>query len=129
MFNKSSTCYGRTGQPLNEYTCRGDAANHARYLRQEHNTEFVPYRCGVCGFWHLSPSERFTPSRECNICRDSQGRPKDLFLTREDASRRSQIIMQERGVYLEVYRCPAQPGWHLTGRRITSTGRSNRRRK
>jgi len=114
MPDRSSTCFGRTGAPLNEYRYRGDAERHARILRTEHGTEFVPYQCGHCNLWHLSPAERQTPSRPCNFCRDQNGHAKDLYLSEHAAKKRAGIIFRERGIRLKVYPCPSQTGWHLS---------------
>jgi hypothetical protein len=114
MPDRSNTCFGRTGSPLNEYRYRGDAEKHARFLRTEHGTEFVPYQCGRCGLWHLSPAERQTPSRPCSFCRDHNGHAKDLYASENAAKKRAEIIFRERGIRLKVYRCPSQTGWHLS---------------
>ena len=114
---KSETCFGRTGDSLNAYDLEGEAAEHARYLKRERGSVMVPYECGRCGFWHLSPADRQTSSTVCAFCRDRKGGSKDLYQTKRDAERRAEINLQERGAALTVYRCPHQPGWHLTSGR------------
>jgi hypothetical protein len=111
---KSETCFGRTGASLNAYDEKSEAAEHARYLKKERGSEMVPYECERCGFWHLSPADRQTTSTVCAFCRDRQGNLKDLYLTQRDARRRAEISRVERGVILEIYKCPHQSGWHLT---------------
>ena len=114
---KSDTCFGRTGASLNAYDLESEAAEHARYLRKERGSAMVPYSCDRCGFWHLSPADRQTESSVCAFCRDAKGSSKDLYRSKQDAERRAEINRIERGVELNVYRCPHQPGWHLTRNR------------
>ncbi len=111
---KSETCFGHNGASLNAYDERFEAAENARYLKQQHGSSMVPYECERCGFWHLSPSERQTSSTVCGFCTDRIGNRKDLYLTKPDALRRAEINMREKGISLNVYKCPHQNGWHLT---------------
>ncbi len=111
---KSETCFGRNGASLNSYDERFEAAEHARYLKHEHGSSMVPYECERCGFWHLSPADRQTSSTVCGFCTDRSGNRKDLYLTKPDALRRAEISKKEKGVTLNVYKCPHQTGWHLT---------------
>lgn len=115
---KSDTCFGRTGASLNSYDLEREAAEHARYIKQERGSSMVPYECQRCGFWHLSPSDRQTSSSVCAFCTDRKGVSKDLYFTKPGAERRAEISMREQGVTLKVYRCPHQNGWHLTRRTV-----------
>lgn len=99
---------------MNAYDLESEAAEHARYLKVERGSEMVPYECGRCGFWHLSPAERQTSSTVCGFCRDRSGNSKDLYATKADAERRAEINRLEKSVNLNVYKCPHQKGWHLT---------------
>ena len=114
---KSESCFGRTGDSLNAYDRESEAAEHARYLKRERGSSMVPYRCERCDFWHLSPADRQTSSSVCGFCRDRNGSSKDLYATKRDAERRAEINKSERGIDLAVYKCPHQPGWHLTRNR------------
>jgi hypothetical protein len=110
---KSEICFKKDGEPLSSYLSEDDAVGGADYVRTNFGNDLVPYKCSKCGYWHLSPKERHTPSKTC-ICPDSGGKPKELYATREDAERRAGIIAKEKGRRLKVYPCPYQAGWHLT---------------
>ena len=114
---KSETCFGKTGASLNSYDLETEAAEHARYLKNERGSSMVPYGCRRCGFWHLSPADRQTTSTVCAFCRDASGNSKDLYATKGDAERRAEINRAEKSVELAVYKCPHQNGWHLTKNR------------
>lgn len=116
MVTKSSTCKGKNGDYLSEYSSEFEAENAATYAKGAYDKDFLPYKCHKCGKWHLSPKERQTPSRKC-ICPDSHGKPKQLYETREAAENRAKIIEKERREKLYVYECPRQDGWHLTHRK------------
>jgi len=111
---KSDSCFGRGGEPLNSYEQKTEATEHASYIKREHGSSMVPYKCQRCGFWHLSPADRQTTSSVCAFCRDRNGSSKDLYQTKRDAERRAEINRKEKGVALSVYACPHQKGWHLT---------------
>jgi hypothetical protein len=114
MFAKSTTCSSSKGRPLTEYPTEAAASEAAAYVAQQHGLDLVPYRCPRCHHWHLSPRERNTPSEHCSFCTGSSGEAKALYRSRRDAARRAQIIGDERGLRLKVYRCPHHQGWHLT---------------
>ena len=101
---------------MNSYDHKGEASEHAAYIRHERGSSMVPYECAKCGFWHLSPADRQTKSTVCGFCRDRNGNNKDLYRTKPDAERRAEINRIEKGVTLNVYKCPHQDGWHLTSR-------------
>ena len=42
------------------------------------------------------------------------GKHKELYETEEAAKTRAEIIEEEQGIKLKVYKCPSQDGWHLT---------------
>ncbi|MDA3925350.1 MAG: hypothetical protein PF904_11700 [Kiritimatiellae bacterium] len=114
---KSTTCFNqRNGKPLSEYSSEVEAEGAAIYVNSQHRTNLAPYQCSRCGQWHLSPKNRQTPSRACNICTDTFGSAKELYETREAAQKRARIIRKEKGVKLSVYQCPYNNGWHLTKR-------------
>ncbi len=111
MNPKSKTCVGKaTGRPLTEFRSGPEARQAAEYENAigGGDVAFVPYECGTCGKWHLSPAGRQTPSAPCVYC------GKDLYATRDAAQRRADISRRERGVKLSVY--PCGDGWHLTKR-------------
>lgn len=116
MSEKSKTCVGKlSGKPLTEYDSEEEARQGADYANRNYkNTNLTPYECDRCGEWHLAPKNRQTPSTKCACCTGSDGRPKDLYKTRDDARRRADIIKSEKGVSLNVYQCQYSGGWHLT---------------
>ncbi|MDA3837418.1 MAG: hypothetical protein PF574_00360 [Candidatus Delongbacteria bacterium] len=114
MGAKSSSCFSRKGKSLTEYYTELEAIDSADFIRQAHNNDMIPYRCDKCGLWHLAPKNRQTPSRKCLSCTDAQGKPKELYFSRDDAQRRAEIILREQGVSLSVYECPENSGFHLT---------------
>jgi hypothetical protein len=111
---KSEICFKKDGKPLSTYLSEHEAIDGANHVRMNHGIHLLPYECSRCGHWHLSPKERHTPSKTCIYCPDSRGRPKELYETREDAERRAEIIAEEQGIWLRVYSCRYQTGWHLT---------------
>ena len=111
---KSETCFGRiSGAPLTEYHSESQAEEGARYANAQNGGGLVPYQCNACGYWHLSPRSRMTPSMPC-LCVGRNGNPKALFFTFEDAQRRSELVRQEGGGHSTVYECELGLGWHLT---------------
>ena len=114
-FRKSSTCTGRcSGKPLTEYDTEADALRGADHAQREHGSALMPYRCGRCSRWHLSPASRHTPCWRCHWCVGRDGRPKMAYADQEAAERRAKLLFEEQGVELRVYPCEAGDGWHLT---------------
>mmetsp|Transcript_19677 Transcript_19677/g.29853 ORF Transcript_19677/g.29853 Transcript_19677/m.29853 type:complete len:183 (+) Transcript_19677:503-1051(+) len=135
--NKSITCFSKeTGHALTEYECFLDASVDASFVAGYYGKCNVPYECGICGSWHLSPIER---RNRCDyrckgFCRGRSGRLKDAYKTEDDAARRADITLKERGVILYPYRCVHDKVWHLSSQnqlskdgpstpRITNIGR------
>ncbi len=115
MNSKSKTCFStRTRAPLTEYYNKTDAESGATYVFHNYGTSLTPYYCNVCGFWHLSPAERITPSKPCPLCQNSNGEHKELYKNKQDAENRAKILYKEQRVSLKVYKCPHFNGWHLT---------------
>jgi len=116
MAEKSKTCFGKISrQPLTEYDSEKEAREGADYANRNYkNTNLISYLCPNCGKWHLAPKNRQTPRTTCSHCAGADGRPKDLYSSRDDARRRADIIRSEKGVHLNVYECPFSGGWHLT---------------
>jgi hypothetical protein len=113
---KSSTCFRKDGKAKTEYYTRMDAQEGAEYASQQNSISFVPYQCRECNFWHIAPKDRVTPSHTCEYCTGRNGKLKSLYSSQNVAQRRADILRQEERVYLEVYECPHQDGWHLTHR-------------
>jgi len=111
---KSATCFKKDGEPLSYYYSEYEASEAASHVWYQLNLDLSPYQCSKCGYWHLSPKNRQTPSRECIYCTDSNGEHKELYETEEAAKLRAEIIEEEQGIKLKVYKCPKQEGWHLT---------------
>lgn len=114
MAAKSKTCNGSTGHPLSEYSTSLEAQEAAEFLKSTHNKNLIPYQCDRCGLWHLSPTERQTPSSIQCKCRDRNGLPKALYETKEGARQRAKLSSREKGIQLTVYKCPHLQGFHLT---------------
>lgn len=114
MAAKSETCVGNTGQPLSEYLSRAEAETAAAYASATYKKKLIPYKCPLCGQWHLSPTERQTPSSNLCKCRDGSGLSKALYDTKDGAKQRAKILSKEKGVRLSVYKCPHGQGFHLT---------------
>lgn len=120
---KSETCVGKvSGKPLTEYDSEQEALDGAAHAKQQYGRSLVPYACDTCGLWHLSPTERQTPSKQCPTCRGADGKAKESYRSEQEASRRAAIIRGEKGANLSVYACEYGHGWHLT-----SGGGSERR--
>lgn len=116
MSRKSPSCTAhKSGRPLTEYDTKAEAKAAAGYANKTHqNNDLVPYKCRQCGFWHLSPADRQTPSTSCPVCRGADGKPKDSYLNQDSAHRRADLLRKEQGVTLKVYKCEHGNGWHLT---------------
>jgi hypothetical protein len=112
---KSLTCMGKaTKGPLTEYDTEEEAQQGATHARLYYQRDLTPYQCDRCRLWHLSPTDRRTPSKKCHDCVSGDGIPKDAYATQESAQRRAKILRTERGVVLQVYSCLYGAGWHLT---------------
>lgn len=112
---KSATCKGKvSGKPLTEFTSRHEAMRAAEDANLQIGNNFKPYKCSTCKKWHLSPAERVTPSSICRSCRGADGKLKDLYQSEISAQKRAEIISEEKGVHLQVYKCGYSNGWHLT---------------
>ena len=117
MNTKSTSCFSkRTGEPLTEYYSEDEAWEGANYANDQYGNNLVPYQCKDYNHWHLSPEDRQTPNRECYDCTDGGGNYKALYHSEEDAERRAEILYEEQGIRLKVYKCPHNDGWHLTKR-------------
>lgn len=114
---KSHTCYGSTsGKPLTYYFYEFEAETAAEYIKTQFDNELGPYECKKCGYWHLSPKERMTPSTKCNWCTAADGEHKNSYRSKKDARVRADISYEEKGIDLKVYKCRYGEGWHLTKR-------------
>jgi len=112
---KSETCFGKvSGQPLTQYFDLEEALHGAEYAKEYYDNDLSPYNCNKCGFWHLSPKSRQTPSHKCHHCTSSDGIQKDSYRSKQEARLRADIIYDEQGIRLKVYQCQFSSGWHLT---------------
>lgn len=113
----SITCYGKvSGKILTQYDTNHGAQSAAAYVLEEHGKKMVPYQCQRCQFWHLSPIERQTEhtSWSCS-CVGENNHSKDCYKSKSDAECRAQILKEDMGKILNVYRCPETDCiWHLT---------------
>lgn len=112
---KSKTCYGKISKkPLTEYPTINAAKTAAKHANSQYKQNLIPYKCQKCKKWHLAPKDRQTPSTQCNFCTGADGRPKELYRTKAEATRRADILLEESGKELTVYKCEYNNGWHLT---------------
>lgn len=112
---KSNTCFGKvSGTPLTEFSFEHEALSAAEYSKLAHGNELLPYCCDKCDKWHLSPKDRQTPTKTCELCTAADGSNKESYKTKADAKTRAKIIRNERGISLMVYQCKHDNGWHLT---------------
>lgn len=118
LWNKSKgNCINpKTGKVRISYSNRQDAEDAAAYFNQKYAEQY-PNSCDLCGEWHLTPKSTHTPSKPCGYCSDADGGTKELYLSEEGALARAKIIFDQRSIFLKVYRCPHQSGWHLTKNR------------
>ena len=109
-------CVSRaTGKPLKAYLSEFEAAHCAEIASERYGNPLTYYECDDCGLYHLTPSDRYTPSTECHDCSWSGSyKAKKLYLSRAAAERRAEILFEERQVRLSVYPCPYHDGYHLT---------------
>jgi hypothetical protein len=52
--------------------------------------------------------------RKCEYCKGKDGNPKDIYETFQSAVDTAKHIEESRGIFLSIYRCPQNNGWHLT---------------
>ncbi|QHS15479.1 hypothetical protein GUY17_05970 [Shewanella sp. Arc9-LZ] len=112
---KSETCFGKTsGKPLTQYYDEEEAQGAADYSKEFYGDDLSPYHCSKCDLWHLSPKSRQTPSQKCNRCTGGYGVEKESYRSKLEARLRADIIYDEQGISLRVYKCKYGFGWHLT---------------
>ncbi|TKB03365.1 hypothetical protein E5672_10010 [Alteromonas portus] len=112
---KSETCFGKvSGKPLTQYYDEAEAQGAADYCKEHYDNDLIPYQCAKCDLWHLSPKSRQTPSQKCSRCIGGYGVEKESYRTKLEARKRANIIYDEQGVILRVYKCKYGNGWHLT---------------
>jgi hypothetical protein len=58
--------------------------------------------------------------RKCEYCRGKDGKKKDVYETFQAALDTADFIEKDRGIYLSVYECPYNNGWHLTKNNASS---------
>ncbi len=103
----------RTGNKIKSYNDIADALYAATRTLEMNGLALVPYQCEDCGMLHLTPEGRKTPSTKCNNCISADGSYKQLYATKQAAQLRADIILQEDGVLLKVYKCGYSNGFHL----------------
>jgi len=113
---KNAACYSRQGKELSSFYSEGEAWGAAE-ASKAHGLNLIPYECTKCGYWHLSPKSRQTPSSECGFC------GKQLYETKAAAEKRAKILGMENGVKLYIYKCPCFNGYHLTQKDNTKAKR------
>lgn len=111
--NRGNCISPKTGKARKSYDSEACAIEEARFLTSSYGEQY-PVRCDSCGEWHLMPASRHTPSKACEYCTDGDGNGKQLYFTKDGATKRAKIISEERGLRLDVYECPHAKGWHLT---------------
>lgn len=113
---KSDTCFSkRTNQPLSVYYCEEEAYSAASYERLTRGISLYPYLCNKCQLYHLAPEEsRLNVKHNACFCRDSNGKPKAWYLTKEDAEKQREKSEHEQHIRLKIYECEQHLGFHLT---------------
>lgn len=111
--NRGNCISPKTGRARKSYSSEACANDAVRCMADSYGQQ-VAVQCDFCGEWHLTPASRHTPSKICGYCTDGDGNSKQLYFSREGAMKRAKIIANERGLHLELYRCPHEDGWHLT---------------
>ena len=101
------------GKEINGFTEEAEAISSCQYMQAQFQKEFTVYFCDVCKLYHISPKDRQTRSFTSN-CLDSSGKPKQSYLTEDEAILRRNIIMNEKGVELFPYKCDKCNYFHLT---------------
>lgn len=107
MTRKSSTCFGKNGEPLSVYRTEAEAQESARYQKKS-GRDLFPRKCERCGEWHLTPLEG--KPGDCG-CSNSY---KNLYPTQEAALRDIERLGAEGR--LRPYPCDRGKGWHLTSK-------------
>lgn len=112
---KSETCFSKVNKnALTQYDSEFEADNDVEFIRTHYNNKLTPYNCNRCGFWHLTPTNRQTPSKACLSCFDGNGDTKQAYDSKLNAKQRAKILLEEQGRKLRVYQCKFGNGWHLT---------------
>jgi len=52
--------------------------------------------------------------RKCEYCKGKDGKPKDIYETFQSAVDTVKYVEESRGIFLNIYKCPQNNGWHLT---------------
>jgi hypothetical protein len=52
--------------------------------------------------------------RKCEYCKGKDGKPKDIYETFQSAFDTVKYVEESRGIFLNIYECPQNNGWHLT---------------
>jgi hypothetical protein len=108
--NRGKCPHPKTNEPREGFPDESSAQQFAEDLSDSYSNRMMPHKCDSCGEWHVISEKRHTPSTECEYCR------KQLYVTKEAASKRAHIIRNEKGTELKVYQCEYRNGWHLTSR-------------
>lgn len=113
---KSDTCFSKkTNQPLSVYSSIDEANAAAEYEKVYRGIEFFAYKCEKCQLYHLAPEEsRINVMHNACSCRDSNGNPKALYFSWNDAKKQQGKSQEEQDILLEIYECPERLGFHLT---------------
>ena len=101
------------GKQINGFSTKPEAQSSCDYMTKQFKKEFTVYYCENCKMFHISPKERET---KCYLseCLDSNGQPKQSYLTEKEANTRRDIIFKEKGKKLNVYKCSNCGKFHLT---------------
>ena len=110
MVKKKVKCHGKE---INGFTEEAEAISSCQYMQEQFQKEFTVYFCDTCKLYHISPKDRQTRSFQSS-CLDSSGKPKQSYLTEDEAILRRDIILNEKGVELFSYKCDKCNYYHLT---------------
>ena len=110
MVKKKVKCHGKE---INGFTDLEEANSSSKYMETQFKKEFYVYFCDDCKLYHISPKDRQTRMFKSE-CLDSSGKPKQSYLTEQEANIRKDIIFKEKGIKLFSYKCDKCNYFHLT---------------
>jgi hypothetical protein len=110
---KSETCFAEMlGQYLPSQVVENNVLNTIEHEINNQNTDFSSYEFYK---YDLPNQIRVTQGKRCDRCTGGDREINQGYLTKHEAHNTAEIIREEEGKYLRVYKCK-YGGWHLTKR-------------
>lgn len=89
-----------------------DAIEECRRLKDKYNSDYRPYRCNLCGMYHVTDSQYSQSfSYQSSSCQGRFGAPKKLYRTVSEAR---EACMESFSSAVDFYYCKKCKGYHLT---------------